>query len=65
MTTTEAGATAHFVASALGHTSTQVTEMHYIESGATRRAKARKVADKLQARGSAQVADAASAVGNG
>lgn len=60
---TEAGATAHFVASALGHSSTQVTEMHYIDRAATHRAKTRKVVDKLQAR--AQPAGATSAVGNG
>lgn len=58
---TEAGATAHLVASALGHTSTQVTEMHYIDPAATRRAKTRKVVDKLQPR----EAHATPPVGNG
>ena len=46
---TEAGATSHVVAAALGHTSPAVTQAHYIQSGTTQRARTRRVAGKLGA----------------
>jgi integrase len=46
---TEAGATSHAVAGALGHTSPAVTHAHYIERGATRRATTKRVVGKLHA----------------
>jgi integrase len=64
---TEAGATAHFVAHALGHASPRVTEMHYIDRGATLRARSRRVIEKLQdaPANEAQPDGIATAVGNG
>jgi hypothetical protein len=44
---TEAGATPHLVATALGHGSTQVAVRHYTDPGAAHRAKTRKVVDRL------------------
>jgi hypothetical protein len=47
------------VAAALGHTSTKVTQAHYIDVAAMQRAKSRRVVDKLGA------GPEASAAGNG
>jgi integrase len=44
---TEAGATPHLVATALGHSSTQVAERHYTDGVTAHRAKTRKVVDRL------------------
>lgn len=46
---TEAGATSHVVAAALGHTSPAVTQAHYIQAGTTQRARTRRVAGKVGA----------------
>src|SRR5678815_3353791 len=40
---TDAGATSHVVASALGHSSPAVTHAHYIDSATARRARTRRV----------------------
>jgi integrase len=44
---TDAGATSHVVAAALGHTSPAVTHAHYIDGAITRRARTRRVIDKV------------------
>jgi integrase len=44
---TEAAATSHAVMAALGHTSFTVTQRHYLASGATERAAAKRVADRI------------------
>jgi integrase len=44
---TEAGATSHVVASALGHSSPAVTHAHYIDGGTARRARTRRVVGKV------------------
>jgi integrase len=44
---TEAGVSAHAVASALGHTSPAVTHAHYIQAGTKHRVSTRRVAAKL------------------
>jgi integrase len=44
---TEAGATSHVVASALGHSSPAVTHAHYIDGGTARRARTKRVLGKL------------------
>jgi len=44
---TEAGATSHVVASALGHSSPAVTHAHYIEGATARRARTRRVLGKV------------------
>jgi integrase len=64
---TEAGATPHLVATALGHTSTAVAERHYTDRGAAHRAKTRKVIGRLAKpeRREHPVANGAAAVGNG
>ncbi len=49
---TEAGATPHLVATALGHSSIAVAERHYTDRGAAHRAKTRKVIGRLGARAS-------------
>ena len=46
---TEAGATSHVVAAALGHTSPAVTQAHYIQPGTFQRARTRRVAGKIGA----------------
>jgi integrase len=45
---TEAGATSHVVAGALGHSSPAVTHAHYIDGATARRATARRAANKLR-----------------
>jgi integrase len=47
---TEAGATPHLVATALGHSSTQVAERHYTDGTTAHRAKTRRVVDRLAAK---------------
>jgi len=44
---TEAGATSHVVASALGHSSPAVTHAHYIDGATARRARTRRVIGKV------------------
>jgi integrase len=44
---TDAGATSHVVASALGHSSPAVTHAHYIEAATARRARTRRVVGKV------------------
>jgi len=51
---TEAGATPHLVATALGHSSTQVAERHYTDGTTAHRAKTRKVVDRLAAKPAAK-----------
>ena len=64
---TEAGATPHLVATALGHSSIAVAERHYTDRGAAHRAKTRKVVDRLAnpAGRSHPVGLAEAAAGNG
>jgi integrase len=47
---TEAGATSHVVAGALGHSSPAVTHAHYVDGATARRATARRAANKLAPR---------------
>ena len=51
---TEAGATPHLVATALGHSSPVVAERHYTDGTTAHRAKTRKVVDRLAAKTSAK-----------
>ena len=44
---TDAGATSHVVASALGHSSPAVTHAHYIDGATARRARTRRVIGKV------------------
>jgi len=44
---TDAGATSHVVAAALGHSSPAVTHAHYIDGAVARRARTRRVIDKV------------------
>ncbi len=44
---TDAGATSHVVASALGHSSPAVTHAHYIDGATARRARTRRVVGKV------------------
>jgi hypothetical protein len=44
---TEAGATSHVVASALGHNSPAVTHAHYIDGDTARRTRTRRVIGKV------------------
>lgn len=46
---TDAGATSHMVAAALGHSSPAITQAHYIAEGTVEHARTRKVIERLDA----------------